>query len=245
MRTLPAWELLEVWDRGADQVPAERALALLAGACPEIPAEELAGLSLGRRDTLLLALRRYTFGPELAGVASCSGCSERLETAFRVEDVRAEPPDAGVGPYTLAADGWTVRFRLPNSVDSLALAASLLAVEPAREYLLDRCVLAAEREGAAATAAELPEEVVRALAARMEELDPMAEVRIVLGCPACGQRSEPIFDVLSFFWAEIAAWAERTLDEVHLFAAAYGWRETDTLALGPRRRQAYLRRVGA
>ena len=246
MRTLPAGELLEIWDRGADRIPAERALALLAGACPESPADELAGWSLGRRDALLLDLRQRTFGPELVSVASCPGCGERLETAFRVEDVRVELPDAEAGPYTLSAAGWTVRFRLPNGGDGIALAASPPAAGSGRERLLTRCVLAAERDGgAAATAAELPEEVVRALAARMEQLDPQAEVRIVLGCPACGQRSESVFDILSFFWAEITAWAERTLDEVHLLAMAYGWRETDVLALGPRRRQAYLSRVGA
>lgn len=244
MRALPAWELLEVWDRGADQTPAERALALLAGACPEIPTDELASWSLGRRDALLLDLRERIFGPDLVSVASCSGCGERLETAFRAADLRAAPPVEGGGPFELITDGWTVRFRLPNSLDSAALAASPTDGDAGRALLLGRCVLAAEQGGRAATAAELPEGVVGALAGRMEQLDPQADVRIALGCPACGHRSESVFDILPFFWAELAAWAERVLYEVHVLASAYGWREPDVLALGPRRREIYLRMVG-
>ncbi|HEV7518235.1 MAG TPA: phage baseplate protein [Thermoanaerobaculia bacterium] len=244
MRALPAWELLEVWDRGTDQAPAERALALLAGACPEVPQEDLAGWSIGRRDGLLLDLRERTFGPDLVSVASCPGCGERLETAFRVVDIRVEPPAAGSGPFELTADGWTVRFRLPNSLDLAALTPSASTAGDGRELLLGRCALAVEHEGRPASAAELPEEVVRALAERMEQLDPQADVRIALGCPACGRRWASVFDILEFFWSEIAAWAERTLCEVHLLAAAYGWREPDVLALSARRRQAYLRLVG-
>jgi hypothetical protein len=245
MRSLPPWELLEVWDRGADQSPAGRALALLAGACPEVSAEELSGWSLGRRDALLLELRERTFGPDLEGLTSCAGCGELLEAALRAADLCVEPPAAAAAPYALAAGGWTVSFRLPNSRDSAAVAAANAAGEAGRDLLLGRCVLAAEHGGRQAAAAELPEEIVRAVAARMQQLDPQAEMRIALRCPACGHRSEAVFDVLSFFWEEIAAWAERTLHEVHLLASAYGWREPDVLALSPRRRQAYLRMVGA
>src|SRR5947209_14180209 len=98
MRPLATWELLEVWDRGADQPSTERALALLASACPERPREDLAALPIGRRDGLLLALRAATFGSDLVSIASCPGCGERLETAFRVEDIRAGEQACGGGP---------------------------------------------------------------------------------------------------------------------------------------------------
>jgi hypothetical protein len=244
MRVLAARELLEVWDRGADQAPAVRALALLAGACPETPAEELAGLPIGRRDALLLELRERTFGPDLVSVASCPGCGERLESAFQVAALLTAPSAEGDGPFELTTGGWTVCFRLPNSLDSVALATSPVDGDAGRA-LLGRCVLAAEQDGLAATAAGLPEEIVRDLGARMEQLDPQADVRIVLGCPACGHRCESVFDILPFFWTEIGAWAERVLYEVHVLASAYGWREPDVLALGPIRRQLYLRMVGA
>ena len=52
-----------------------------------------------------------------------------------------------------------------------------------------------------------------------------------------------MFDIVSFFWAEIDAWARRVLREVNVLARAYGWRESDILALSPVRRQIYLSMV--
>ncbi len=48
------------------------------------------------------------------------------------------------------------------------------------------------------------------------------------------------FDIVSFLWNELNAWAIRTLREVHILASAYGWSETDILAMSPWRRQFYL-----
>ena len=61
-----------------------------------------------------------------------------------------------------------------------------------------------------------------------------------LYCPECGHRWHATFDIVSFFWSEIDAWAYRTLHQVHRLASAYGWREADILAMSPWRRQFYL-----
>ena len=54
-----------------------------------------------------------------------------------------------------------------------------------------------------------------------------------------------MFDVVSFLWAELEAWAVRTLQEVHTIAGFYGWSEEAILNLSSVRRQAYLRMLGA
>jgi hypothetical protein len=90
MRPLTAQELLDVWERGLALPPVQRALALLAAACPETPPEALARESVGRRDGRLLWLREWTFGPRLVSLAACPACGERLETAFDVADIRVE-----------------------------------------------------------------------------------------------------------------------------------------------------------
>ncbi|HXI74354.1 MAG TPA: hypothetical protein VNG94_02120, partial [Pyrinomonadaceae bacterium] len=82
--------------------------------------------------------------------------------------------------------------------------------------------------------------VTDAVAKRMAEADPQADLRLDLSCPACGHRWQALFDIDSFFWSEINAWAQRVLTEVHALASAYGWRERDILDLSPRRRQFYL-----
>ena len=74
----------------------------------------------------------------------------------------------------------------------------------------------------------------------MAETDPQADVQLALACPACGHTWQATFDIVSFFWSEINAWAYHTLREVHGLALAYGWTETDILALSPQRRQLYL-----
>src|SRR5215204_6554358 len=98
MRSLSAYDLLRVWEAGEDQHPLDRALTLLAAACPELTWDELAALSVGQRDARLLALRERTSGPRLNGFAECPQCLERLEFDVAVADLRvAADPDTDAG----------------------------------------------------------------------------------------------------------------------------------------------------
>jgi hypothetical protein len=101
-------------------------------------------------------------------------------------------------------------------------------------------LLSAQHEGRDQLAVELPDNVVDALAERMTAADPQAGVQLAVECPACGHSWEADFDIVSFFWSELNAWAQRTLYDVHTLARAYGWREGDILAMSAWRRQCYL-----
>lgn len=238
MRALSAAELLDVWEIGAGQPAVERMLTLLAAACPELSRAALAQLSIGQRDAYLLTLREWTFGPQLRGLATCPACGERLELTFTVAEIRVAPPQSPEGPLTLSVAGYEVQFRLPNSADLLALEAQ---PDPAAaNQILECCLLNVQHGGEAVSAAALPPEVTAAVVAAMAQADPQADVRLALTCPACGHAWQALFDIAAFFWHEINTWANRLLREVHRLASAYGWREADILALGPRRRQAYL-----
>ena len=68
-------------------------------------------------------------------------------------------------------------------------------------------------------------------------------LELALSCPSCRHQWQATFDIVSFFWSEINAWAHRSLQEVHTLALAYGWREADILAMSPWRRQFYLKMV--
>jgi len=246
MRALSAPELLSVWEWGGGQPAAQRALALLAAACPDISHDALVGLSIGRRDALLLTLREWAFGPQLVSVASCPGCDERLELSFGVSDIRVaaasgQLPDgeAANEPLLVSVGGVEVRFRLPNSLDLSAVAGSQ-DVAATRRWLLERCVVSALQDGQQADLDQLPAEVTEAIAARMDEADPQANVQLALSCPICGHEWQATFDIVSFFWNEIETWAYRTLRQVHRLASAYGWSQADILALSPWRRQFYL-----
>jgi hypothetical protein len=255
MTVLSGQEIVRIWEAGADQHPLERALTIVAAGFPRLTREQLGALSLGQRDSCLLTMWERTFGATLDGYAECPRCRERLEFALSVPSIRSgqypdlveppEPHNAMPGPvHELAVDGYTVCFRLPASRDLAAVAA---CGEPAAGYalLVRRCVLAAEHDGTSVSGDSLPTGVVVALAQRMAEADPQAEILLDLTCPACGAAWQVPVDVAGFFWSELAVEAKRLLGEVHLLARAYGWREADILAMGARRRQSYLEMVEA
>jgi hypothetical protein len=243
MRALSTSELLEVWERGESEPPFCRALLLLCASCPEQSPDELAKISIGSRDARLLTLREWTFGPKLTGVTACPACGERLEIKVNVDDVRTTTPEATRDEFNLELDEYRVDFRLPSTVD-LREANSSGNREGMRTAVIKRCILKAHRHDEEVATDLLPVPVVEALVARMAELDPQADTQLALTCPGCGHRSDALFDIASFFWGEIQAWAVRILREVHILASAYGWREADILAMSPLRRQSYLSMVG-
>jgi hypothetical protein len=243
MRVLEPSELLQVWERGLRAPPAGAILPLLAAACPELPAEGLARLTVGERDALLLSQREWIFGPQVEAFDGCPACGERLELALTVDDLRAVAPviDAsGLGqavPLSTATDGYRVEFRLPVVGD--------LRPGTTLPELVARCVLTATHDGEPADAGELPAPVIEAISAEMAAADPQAEIELALTCPACGHAWTAAFDIAAFLWSELDTWARRTLGEVHQLASAYGWGEADILALGPARRATYLAMIGA
>lgn len=248
MRALTTSELLNTWERGLTQPPVQRVLTLLAAAHPGTPPESLSELSIGQRDARLLLLREWTFGAQLMGLATCPRCGVCLEMSLNTSDIRAlAPPVKGEheearGEFSLSVAEYEVSYRLPNSID-LAVTADQGDVAAVRDRLLERCLLVVRHNGVEAPTAQLPAPVVDAVIERMAQADPQADVHLALTCPACGHQWQAAFDIVSFFWSEIDAWAHRVLSEVHTLASAYGWREDDILAMSPRRRQLYLEMV--
>jgi len=224
----------------------QKSLMLLAAAYPELEAGTIAELSIGARDTCLLFIRERLFGPRLVNNAACPNCSSRIEWEQNIADLHVAggceaPAEQAFSLDT--PDRYRLCFRLPNSLDMVAIEGSEPAV--AMRRLLQRCIRSAEYRGAECAIEQLPETVIQALSQRMEALDPQAEIRIQLTCPDCAHKWEVFFDIAGFLWAEIDAWAERMLRTVHKLAKAYGWSERDILNLSPVRRQLYLGMAGS
>jgi hypothetical protein len=237
MRVPPAPELLDIWEQAQHQPLPTRMLCLLAAAMPETHGAELGALPIGRRNALLLDLRERAFGSGLAFVAECPCCGSDLELAFAVTDIRVAAPDDA--ELCVEAEGYRVQFRLPASDDLLAILREHPQRAPAA--LLQRCLLDLRTpDGECGDAAALPPSIVAAIDARMATADPQADIRFETACPSCAHAWHPTFDVANFLWQEIHAWAKEALRNVHSLARAYGWRETDVLALSPTRRRIYL-----
>jgi hypothetical protein len=221
-------ELLAMWEAGLGQAPTARALTL-AAAAPDWERVELANLSLGQRDALLLSLRERCFGERLGCEVSCPSCDERLELDLTTADVRVQQ---GIpqSPQRAQVAGVEVVFRPVTSSDLLALD---LTASDARRRLVGSCVIEPS-EGS------LDDDVIEAVAARLGEADPQADIVLSLACSTCQHEWCAPFDVGGYLWMEVDAYARRLLYEVRTLALAYGWNEADVLAVSPVRRRFYL-----
>ena len=233
MRAVSATELLDVWERAGCWPLPRRALALLAAALPELDAGELALLSIGRRDDLLLELRELLFGSDMTVVSACPACAVALESTLAVADLRGGGP-VPAEAQTLLVDERRITLRAPTAGDLVDL-----PVEPvaAQRALIARCVTEAR---SSTDAPSFSEHAIDTIAQAMAAADPLAERELAFDCPACTNRWQAAFDVVRVLWREIDAWAQRILLDVHALARSYGWREADVLALSPTRRALYL-----
>jgi hypothetical protein len=232
MATLSPSILLDTWDAGVRRHPIDRALLLLALA--EDGSESLPDVPLGTRNRLLMRLRRARFGDALSIWVDCEACGDRMSLELQAGDL----PDPPEGAAEVEIDGH--RFRRPTSRDLAGIAAAPNAGAAAR-LLLRAC---------ATTPETLPrgdafETLLPRVEAALDEADPWADLTLLADCPACGARQDVALDVPGLLWDEIAAAAQRLMDDVHAIAGAYGWTEREILRLSDARRAAYLSRVEA
>jgi hypothetical protein len=241
---LTAAATLDLWEQADHLSPIERAIALAAAADPVAEAAAVARLPLGRRDGRLLHLRSELTSRPLDATAACPACGERVEFDADADALAAiADGDAASVAGSLEVDGFRVAWRPPDSEDAIAASAAGSADE-AEGILLGRCVSSASGPDGQVDPAELSSTVRDAVSRAMAEADPLAEVVISLTCPACSTTFDADLDVAAFVWAELWAQARRALHDVAVLARAFGWTETQVLALPERRRQAYLALVG-
>jgi hypothetical protein len=229
-------DLLELWERGEGARTVRRARALLAAA----QCEEAAGpMTVGSRDAALLELRERLFGSRFTGITRCPQCGTEIELTFDAPEVRRPASPPAQATFAMEAGGVAVEFRLPTAADLEALD-GMGDIAAARDALLASCIVHAQRGGTPLDAASLSGEIGDAVAARMGELDPQADVTFDVACPSCAHAWREPFDVLTFLWSEVAAQARQLLGDVHLLASAYGWSESDILRMSPQRRAVYI-----
>jgi hypothetical protein len=226
--TLPgprAETVLRIWERGRREHPIDRAVTMLS-LFNKWSRDEVAAVSVERRDAQLLAWRTKLFGPELPGYASCSECGCGVDVALTVD-----ADDDTEEQFTVDVGGQAVTVRLPTSLD-LAAVAGCRSVDEASRALIARCV---EDDARA-----LDEELAALVEAEWDHRARLSAGAVALACPDCDHHWVLDLDVAEFLWREIEIEAERLLHEVDLLARRYGWSERDILALSTTRRKLYL-----
>src|SRR5258708_30487315 len=147
MHALSAADVIRIWELGQGQNVLERAITILAVAFPDTPREALSKLNLGNRNARLFQVREQLFGHKVDGFAECPRCSQRLEFALDAAtlwgDSSLEPHQQG---YDLAAGGFELQYRLPDSQD-LTAAAACVHLEAARRHVAHRAGMHARQHG--------------------------------------------------------------------------------------------------
>lgn len=255
MRSLNASDVITVWEVGQRLHPLERTITLLSFASPDQSPQQLARLSMGARDRRLFALRQRTIGSQLNSVITCPHCGDRLEFTLHLSDLGVDEREDKFSEdliedliedlaekKTIQIGTFEFQFRLPNSAD-LALLTVSQTPEAAYRSLIQSCILQVSQAGISVSWETLPSEILAQFAQQISDADPQAEILLDLICPHCTYRWQTVFDIASFFWAELDALAKRLLQEVHVLAQAYGWREAEILSMTATRRQFYLEMV--
>lgn len=235
MHALGASNLLSLWERGADLHAIDRSAMLAAFARPELPSEAISDLPIGSVTTSLLRLREASFGAHIRCHVDCEHCRQRLQLTLDAQKLlQSTSPVEGAAP---GVDVAGLRVRTPTLRD-MAVVANEPDARRAALQLLELCTTQGDPAG-------LSEAALREVEDALEAADPTADLAFDIHCEACGLLSTAQLDAGELLWDEISARARALLGEVHLLARAYGWTESEILALSPARRASYLLMVAA
>jgi hypothetical protein len=208
-------------------------------------AETVRRLSVGDREALLLNLRRLTLGDRVSCVLLCPRCGKKMDLDLNIGELLLPPYGHDRTLHeTSIHDGQAISrvvFRVPNGADQEAAVALIEnARTPAAEELVLRRCIAQVTAVDGEELSSVPDAVLRALPAKMAELDPQAEVLLDLTCPECATRFEVPFDIADYFCRELGSQEREFYRGVHLLSFHYHWEEDTILKLGRRKRQIYL-----
>jgi hypothetical protein len=211
----------------------ERLVLRIGGDVP-MP-DELARLTVGDRERLLLALCSRLLGAETDLVVTCPSCESVVEVPVRFRDLVSAQPDSSDRRCVLGT--WTAEVTPPTGAD---LERTLGLEQKSARRLLEACLTALfDAQGRAVAREDLPEDCEAELAEKLLALDPLAECRIAVQCPHCAQSFETLLDGYALLKGAFGS-STALYGDVYRMARAYHWSEADILALPLAKRAQYL-----
>jgi len=242
MNHLADKDVLSIWEYGYRLSWTGRALLILTVSYPDAAPEELAALSVGKRDELLLGIYDRLFGSVIESMATCPHCSELLETQFSVSDVLGSQPPNQQESVFFEHEDYLLQIRPVNSLDVTSLGMRSADVD-VQTWLIERCVEQAHYQDEPIAVSALPTRILEQVEAVLAEIDPLADIRVALNCPACEETYAFVFDIVPILWNKIVEYSRRLMLEIHTLARFYGWSEQEVLSLSGHRRRMYLEMV--
>ena len=179
-----------------------------------------------------LLIRGAWIGDRIHSESMCptEGCAEPVDVSFDIAEFldyhRPQRTRAAIereaGVFTLRDA--EVRFRVPTIADMM------VAIGHGGTALIERCV---EPPNAS-------EAVLRRVDRALESLAPRLDGVLSGTCPGCGHTIALWFDPVDYVLAELRDACAGLYAQVHDLALSYHWTEQAILALGRRRRNAYV-----
>jgi hypothetical protein len=186
-------------------------------------------ITVSDRDYLMAGIYKYTYGSKIESSLSCSGCGEKYDLDFSLDDLikhtggREKKIRTDEEGFFCSEDG--LRLRLPNGEDELAVWGA--EPEESAKIMLTRCVPQINT-GSSEQVMEL-----------MEELGPVLTTDISANCPECGSLQIVQFDIQQYLLTKIRNERKKLAAEVHSIAFGYGWSHKEILDLPRSMRQTY------
>lgn len=238
----------------ANLLPLERTRLLIARCVTRFAGQDGAeadvfrNLSMGDLQALLLQVRRMTFGERMECLLTCPACGERMDFQLNTDALLLPAAEHMQGSceeeFTAGGVSFRVKFHIPTAGDvEDVLRKKPGALHTAVRALMAQCVESVHRRDEpdeAVPAAQWPAELISQISPRMAELDPQAELKLQLRCPACRHEFTTFFDTCNFFFQELSERERLLREEVHQLALSYHWSESDILQMTPRKRKLYL-----
>jgi len=246
-------------DRIDGMLPVERDTALIADLAFDRDGNAVGtargrDLTIGDRARLLLSLRRQMFGNAMPCIVRCPACNERMDLELTADDLllKRDAPPQLCYEDVVEVDGERLRvtFHLPTGGEvEKAVRSARENEETAAKLLARGCIDKVTKNSHSDSwkiePPEWPEALYPEVSARIEELDPEAEIKLRLTCPACSREFEDFIDAGEYLFQELAACQRSTYQEIHQLAKAYHWSEADLLKMGSRKRRLYLELLAA
>lgn len=196
-------------------------------------------LSVGDRVALLLQARRFMIGDAIRCMVACPGCGKNMSFDLSINKLLQTKYPEVKEYYDLEANGFRLQVRPLTAFDQkigvLGPAENALVEELARS-----CIVRADPP----LSSHIPDMLVDAIGAKLEEVDPLSDIRVAASCPECKYAFSASFPTEHFILKELMN-TDRLAQEVHCLALNYHWSEKEILSLPMGRRRRYVELVNS
>ena len=248
MHEVATRQLMELIEVGHNRSSIDQAQLLLAWGYPEKEWSELAHVPIGQRDAMLLMLRAKWFGSDIRLGCRCPKCNASFEFETSVEELCSVIPDEADCQNSCIVSRYGKEYEIrPINGRDLAGLPRDCPKDVAVRFLARQTILSVRNSSGDALPIPDPDKLKDALLLQignaLEKQDPLSVIAFPVACADCGHDWEALFEPVRLLWDELGNENDALLEDIHLLAKEYGWRENDILSISARRRRVYAQRL--